>query len=155
MMGLSVEDPEGVEGGINRLPGLGLLPISTIMQSDKVTRQTEFRFLNPDGGICKGYEIHMGQSNIAVDSEAVPLNYLQDGATEGWRIGDKCFGTYMHGILDNESVVDLLLAPYVKADKGNISDYGTFKEEQYDRLADHVRSHLNMPLLYNILAGDE
>ena len=39
MMGLSVEDPDGVEGGINRLPGLGLLPVSTVMQSDKVTRQ--------------------------------------------------------------------------------------------------------------------
>ena len=155
MMGLSVEDPEGVEGGINRLPGLGLLPVSTVMQSDKVTRQTEFRFLNPDGGICKGYEIHMGQSDITGDSDAVPLNYLQDGTTEGWRVGDKCFGTYMHGILDNEAVVDLLLAPYVKVGKGNISDYRTFKEEQYDRLAAHVRSHLNMPLLYEILGGND
>lgn len=155
MMGLSVEDPEGVEGGINRLPGLGLLPVSTVMQSDKVTRQTEFRFLNPDGGICKGYEIHMGQSDITGDSDAVPLNYLQDGTTEGWRVGDKCFGTYMHGILDNEAVVDLLLAPYVKVGKGNISDYRTFKEEQYDRLAAHVRSHLNMPLLYEILDGND
>ena len=33
MMGLSVEDPDGVEGGISRLPGLGLLPVSTVMHS--------------------------------------------------------------------------------------------------------------------------
>ena len=27
----------------------------------------------------------------------------------------------------------------------------TFKEEQYDRLAEHVRRHVNLPLIYQIL----
>jgi len=29
-----------------------------------------------------------------------------------------------------------------------------FKEQQYDRLADHVRQHLDMDRLYKILADD-
>lgn len=32
LMGLEVHDPEGVEGEIRRLPGLGLLPVITTMQ---------------------------------------------------------------------------------------------------------------------------
>ena len=125
------------------------------MLSKKVTRQTEFRFLDKDGDTCKGYEIHMGQSSISADSDAVPLNYLQDGTAEGWRVGEKCFGTYMHGILDNEAAVNYLLAPYTNVEKGNISDYLSFKEEQYDRLAAHVRSHINMPLLYKIISDND
>ena len=39
MMGQEVLDPEHVEGDIERLPGLGLLPISTRMSGEKVTRQ--------------------------------------------------------------------------------------------------------------------
>ena len=44
MMGLEVRDPEGVEGNVRMLPGLGLLPVITTMQGDKVTRQVEFTF---------------------------------------------------------------------------------------------------------------
>lgn len=39
LMGREVCDPDHVEGEIERLPGLGLLPVSTRMQGEKVTRQ--------------------------------------------------------------------------------------------------------------------
>lgn len=45
LMGREVCDPDHVEGEIERLPGLGLLPVSTRMQGEKVTRQVRFRFL--------------------------------------------------------------------------------------------------------------
>lgn len=59
LMGREVCDPDHVEGEIERLPGLGLLPVSTRMQGEKVTRQVRFRFLE-DSAVCEGYEIHMG-----------------------------------------------------------------------------------------------
>ena len=34
---------------------------------------------------------------------------------------------------------------------GTAFDYQQFKEEQYDKLADHVRRHINLPLIYQIL----
>ena len=34
-------------------------------------------------------------------------------------------------------------------------DYAAYKEEQYNKLADHVRSHLNMPLIYQILTAHD
>ena len=39
MMGIEVCDPDHVEGDIERLPGLGLLPTTTTMSGEKITRQ--------------------------------------------------------------------------------------------------------------------
>ncbi|MDE6395311.1 MAG: cobyric acid synthase, partial [Duncaniella sp.] len=61
MMGLEVSDPQGVEGEIKRLPGLGLLPVRTTLEGEKVTRQVTFRFMGADAE-CAGYEIHMGRT---------------------------------------------------------------------------------------------
>ena len=44
MLGQTVEDPDGIEGSIKRLPGLGLLPIHTTMTQEKTTRQVTFQF---------------------------------------------------------------------------------------------------------------
>lgn len=45
LMGQEVLDPDHVEGDIDRLPGLGLLPVSTRMTGEKVTRQVNFQLL--------------------------------------------------------------------------------------------------------------
>lgn len=156
MMGLDVYDPEGVDGsGIERLPGLGLLPVHTTMTGVKVTRQVEFTF-GTSSVVCRGYEIHMGNTVFGKGCHAVPLNRLADGTTDGCRVDDRCMGTYIHGIFDNPAFVNELLAPYVgKVAERDVQDYAAFKDEQYNRLAGHVRRHLNMPLLYEILSSEE
>ena len=67
-----------------------------------------------------------------------------------------CIGTYVHGILDNPPFVDFLLQTF--AEKLSTAaapfDYATFKEQQYDRLADHVRQHVDMERIYQILTDD-
>lgn len=60
MMGQRIADPDGVEGDVRQLPGLGLLPVETVMEGEKVTRQVRFSFLKSDTPDCMGYEIHMG-----------------------------------------------------------------------------------------------
>ena len=134
MLGIEVCDPNHVEGNILRLPGLGLLPIHTTMSGEKVTRQVTFRF---NGHDCQGYEIHQGIS----DTDQ-PI--LQNG---------HCIGTYIHGFLDNAPVIETLLAPFADrlTAKAKPFDYAVFKEEQYDRLANHVRQHLDLQRLYEII----
>ena len=130
MLGQTVCDPDGIEGSIEELPGLGLLPIHTTMTAEKTTRQVEFRF---NGQLCQGYEIHQGRS----DNEASVLH-------EG-----HCIGTYIHGFLDNAPVLDFLLREKsVRPDARSLHD---FREEQYDRLADHVRRHVDISKLYDIM----
>lgn len=154
LMGQEVCDPDHVEGEIERLPGLGLLPVSTRMQGEKITRQVRFHFLE-GSETCEGYEIHMGTTTPLADVPASPLNHLADGREDGYFDDRTCMGTYVHGILDNPSVIDYLLEPFANKLKETTFDYKAFKEEQYDKLAAHVRKHVDLPLIYQILTDND
>lgn len=138
MLGQTIEDPEGIEGRIATLPGLGLLPIHTTMGKEKTTKQVTFMF---EGQECKGYEIHQGISDT---DEAI----MHTG---------HCIGTYIHGFLDNQPVIEHLLSEKgkVKSKEFAAADPASFKEEQYNKLADHVRQHVDMERIYQILTSDD
>ena len=95
----------------------------------------------------------MGETLPFGDAPARPFALLDDGRTDGYFVSDRCWGTYLHGVLDNAPVVDALLAPFADRLSAEAApfDYAAFKEEQYDRLADHVRLHLNLERLYEIM----
>ena len=156
MMGVEVLDPDHVEGSIERLPGLGLLPISTSMTGEKVTRQDTFRLAIPseDAGLMQGYEIHMGETKSVQDAPLSPLNIFTDGHPDGYFVDAKCMGTYIHGILDNPAFIDFLLQPWkdkIVNAQSSIVNGQSFKEEQYNKLADHIRKHVDMEKVYQIL----
>ena len=133
MLGQTVEDPDGIEGCITSLPGLGLLPIHTTMTPEKTTKQVTFMF---EGHECQGYEIHQGVSDTV---EAI----LQT---------DHCIGTYIHGFLDNAPVIEYLLKDKAVSIHSEQS-LADFKEEQYNKLADHVRQHMDIDQIYKILTN--
>lgn len=147
MMGVEVCDPDHVEGDIERLPGLALLPTTTTMSGEKRTRQVECEY-------GTGYEIHMGETRPFGDAKPSPLTLLDDGTPDGYFVNEKCMGTYLHGILDNAPFVDFLLSPYAEkiSQSAETFDYVSFKEEQYNRLAEHVRHHVDMEKIYEILS---
>ena len=149
MMGVEVCDPHHVEGNIDRLPGLGLLPTTTIMSGEKVTRQVTCEY-------GAGYEIHMGETR-PLDAASSPLLHLNDGTEDGYYVDEHCMGTYVHGILDNPSFIEKLLSPFKDkmAQTEQSFDYHSFKERQYDLLAAHVRQHVNLDLLYQILQKND
>ena len=137
MLGQTIDDPEGIEGDIKHLPGLGLLPIHTTMGASKTTRQVTFQF---EGQTCQGYEIHQGVSDT---SEAI----LQT---------DHCIGTYIHGFLDNAPVIEHILSKHVNQQSPqSTQSYADFKEQQYDKLAAHVRQHVDMERIYQILSNND
>ena len=135
MLGQTISDPDGIEGTLASLPGLGLLPVSTTMTHEKTTRQVSFQF---EGQECRGYEIHQGVSDT--DQPVLQTEH--------------CIGTYIHGFLDNAPVIDFLLKDKAK-DGAAMQSYAEFKEQQYDLLADHVRRYVDIPKLYKILQGND
>jgi len=148
MLGETIEDPLHVEGEIESIPGLGILPTSTTLQSEKTTSQCTFSFLGNEE-LCTGYEIHMGKTEVlAKDS---PLAVLSDGAQDGYFLNDKIWGTYLHGILDNDVVIDYLLSPYSTEGSDQTISFQDFKEQQYDKLADLIRANVDMELIYKTL----
>ena len=133
MLGVSVADPDQVEGDIASLPGLGLLPIHTTMSSTKTTQQVTFMF---EGQECHGYEIHQGISDT---NEPIVQT-------------DRCIGTYIHGFLDNIPVINFLLKDKGATPAQSLAD---FKEEQYDKLAAHVRRYVDIDHIYQILSDND
>ncbi len=156
MMGMEVLDPDHVEGDMERLPGLALLPTSTTMTLRKVTRQVRLRRMGDKGPFdMTGYEIHMGRTSLMDGEGTRHLLELEDGTAEGCVTDHRTMGTYVHGILDNGAFIDFLLQPFAdRLARAEHFDYSLFKEEQYDKLAAHVRRHVDVDRIYSILRGN-
>ena len=141
MLGTSVNDPDGIEGSRAEMSGLGLIDMTTTMSATKKTQQVEFEF---GGKICHGYEIHHGVSQ-------------RSGGTRLPNVIDEnnCFGTYIHGALDNAAVIEHLLAKVRRDGGARLQiDHEEFKQQQYDKLAAHVRRHVDIAKIYEILNHD-
>lgn len=165
MLGRVLRDPEGVEHG-GEIDGMGLLPVDTVFTREKTRAQVSGRFeavqgpLSPLSGVAvTGYEIHMGQSNHT--AEGMSLCVLETcGGTPASR-ADGCqsgtvYGTYLHGIFDRADVGKALLNALcvrkgLATDTAPVMDARRYRERQYDLLADVVREHLDMALIYRIL----
>ncbi len=162
LLGQSLFDPDGVESAPGtRAAGLGLLPIETTFAGDKRTVQVQATLQVEAGPLAAlrglpitGYEIHMGRSQFTGD-EAAPLcriggadNGHADGAVT---LGGRCWGTYLHGIFDN----DALRHAWLHSLGWQPADAQLFDRQQaYNRLADHVRAHLDLDALKKIVNGE-
>lgn len=154
MLGEEVLDPDHVEGDMERLPGLSLLPLTTTMNGEKVTKQVAFHMTGNADDTLYGYEIHMGKT---MPTERATDDSLLTSLTDigGYRRGN-CMGTYIHGIFDNKAFIDLMMESF--RDRLELEactfDYRAYKEEQYDLLADYVRKYVDMDKIYSILRNE-
>ncbi|HEY4209266.1 MAG TPA: cobyric acid synthase [Puia sp.] len=148
MLGRRIDDPNQVESARTSMEGIGILPVHTVLQQHKTTLQRKFRF-QATAAICEGYEIHMGKT--APVGTASPLARFTDSdGADGYYLNHRCWGTYLHGILDNAVVMDALLAPFTDA-RIQVPDHRQYKEEQYDKLAALLREHLDFDYIYKTL----
>ena len=149
MLGTSIRDPQGVEAaGVTEVKGMGLLPMDTVFQGEKVQQQTSGVFGEIPGVLHSlsglpytGYEIHMGRSQ----QKLAPLVNR-----------DNVYGSYIHGIFDGEGIAQAVirdLAAKKGIDPGTLTvfDPERYKQEQYDKLADAVRGGLDMDFVYKVL----
>jgi adenosylcobyric acid synthase len=149
MMGQEIHDPEQVEGSIESMPGLGILPVATILSAEKRTVQSTFSFLNGNEN-CKGYEIHMGKTELL---NGQPLAILSDGTADGCFLNEITWGTYLHGIFDNAPVIQSILKSCGKEIQLQEFNYPEYKNEQYDKLAAHIRSSCDLEYIYRVMKG--
>jgi len=102
MLGQSLRDPAGLEGGVAREePGLGLLPLHTVFEAAKTLRRRHSQALWPAGEplTLEGFELHHGRSACG----AAPL--CQEEGLGWWQAvggrGGLVAGTYLHGVFEN------------------------------------------------------
>jgi adenosylcobyric acid synthase len=165
MLGVSIEDPHGVESKRPSVPGLRLLPVRTRFERSKVTAQVGATlrtptFLSPHAGCeATGYEIHMGRS-LAVD-DAPPLFEITSRNGESCSAldgsvgaGGAVVGTMIHGLFENARIREGLIES-LRARKGVARSDGASlvptRDAEYDRLAQVVRAHVDQALLRRLL----
>ena len=101
MLGRTVADPDGVEGLAGTVAGLDLLPIDTVIASEKQTRDVSGTFVGT-GCAFSGYEIHAGLT--AADPGAARFLRFADRTHDGITARDgRIAGCYVHGLFDRPS----------------------------------------------------
>lgn len=153
MLGDEISDPDEVEEG-RSMRGMELLPVVTVLQKQKQRGQMEGKIAQVSGilkGISgcgfDGYEIHMGKTGWSEKKEKQPENVISAG---------NVYGSYIHGLFDHAETADVILHALaekkgVSLQGGEMEDYRTFKEKQYDKLADTLRVYLDMEEIYGML----
>jgi len=165
IIGKSLRDPEGVESDKgSSILGLGLLDTVTTFVKDKSTTQVRGK-VSASYGLLEGmagmeiigYEIHMGRTETRGSSKAFEILETPEGNADypDGAINEKgtVFGTYIHGIFDNDSFRHSLINA-VRRHRGfsEIKDATVFnKEKQYDKLAKLVRKSIDIERIYRII----
>ncbi|HVO66276.1 MAG TPA: cobyric acid synthase [Syntrophales bacterium] len=151
ILGKEIADPHGIESAGRSIEGLGLLPVTTSLAIEKTLESVTARHI--DSGLAvKGYEIHHGQTN-GINLPAIVVR--EDGAVVGVKSDSGLlWGTYLHGIFDSDEFrrwfIDKLRVRRALPPLGKVMAAYDL-EPAFDRLADVVRSSLNMEKIYRLL----
>jgi adenosylcobyric acid synthase len=138
MFGRTIADPLGLEGGATGAAGLGLLDAHTVLSPSKTLRHVRGTAL---GAQFTGYEMHMGQSELA--PHAKPFALFDDGQPDGAISPDgRVIGTYCHGLLALGPLRRALLGRVGVHSQG--ADHGLVIDAALDELANELERHLDI-----------
>lgn len=156
MMGLVVRDPQHTESDLEEIPGLGILPLETEFSPVKYTVQTQGivvgngAFFNRCSGseVC-GYEIHMGRSVASSQNQPLFSLHAENRNYPDGLQAKNAFGTYLHGIFDNDPLRQALLEwlwerrGQKRSVQQSVSQTA-LREQAFNRLADLVRQNVDL-----------
>jgi adenosylcobyric acid synthase len=157
MLGISIEDPSGVESsGIPRaMPGLGALQVRTIMRKEKTVRRATGTARIHGAPLVSGYEIHMGETQYENGAEPFAV-IVREGEQQTVPDGSiassgRVWGTYIHGIFDDDcfrhKFVDSAREACGLAPARSHVCVTAERQARIDRWADHLRQSLDMNLI--------
>ena len=141
-------DPLAVESDCPDAACLGLLPLVTEMMPEKTLRQTRAECF---GMPVSGYEIHHGKTRMTASVESVSV--ADNGTVAGYSSG-RVFTSYLHGVFDDDAFrrnfIDRVRVSLGWKPLGGVTaHYGI--EDSLNRLADHVRSRVDMKKIYRMM----
>ncbi len=183
MLGKKIYDPHGIESPHKKVAGIGLLNIETTFEKEKTACRVEAELIQPtqDTGYTiqdkikhascimhhassplKGYEIHMGASSgdiglfkvrrLSSNSSLVTRHssLILDGSING-----NCWGTYIHGIFENDSfrrgIINSIREQGGLPPIDSTIKYSEMKEKAIDNLADIVKQNLDMDFINKVI----
>jgi adenosylcobyric acid synthase len=166
MLGERLSDFVGAEAKAGTVePGLNLLPVETFFEpiSEKITRQSQARVNEPaahglfahlHGHSLQTYQIHLGRTVATAgrDDQAGTWAFQTDTTgADGWLSADGwCAGCYLHGLFDNDRFRQGVVAALAgrRSTPLVVSGQARFnRQAEYDKLAEVLRGHLDIPRL--------
>ena len=160
MLGQEIRDPHKLEGDLEVIEGFGLLNTTTVMEKMKCTQQVKRELVEDladtilegcENLKVRGYEIHQGVTDGNDKNITLEGGYI-------FVAKENIFGTYIHGIFDNEKFTRNFLNNIRKRKGLEPLDYSfsfsEFKENEYNKLANLVRENLDMSKVYKIMQGN-
>jgi adenosylcobyric acid synthase len=173
MLGRKIHDPFGVESNHREVAGMGLLDVETEFDRSKTTCQVEaeiqhraWSMVHRTGAAAplRGYEIHMGRTTGDVgifsvkrlSSNPEPWPLVPGPVPDGSRKGT-VWGTYLHGIFDNDRFRrDLINALQVKRGHqpvDDVTDYAQARDKALDQWAEVLKEHIDIGFIDGLLNG--
>lgn len=140
MLGTRIEDPDGIEGPIGSVDGLGLLNVTTRMTPDKHLTQIEAVHAASRAAFA-GYEIHIGETEGPDRSR--PFAHVGGVAEGAIDPTGRVMGSYLHGMFAVDAFRAAFLQSIGAAPSGLI--YGDTVDQTLDALAAHLEAHVDVP----------
>ncbi|MBF0465369.1 MAG: cobyric acid synthase [Nitrospirae bacterium] len=157
MLGKRILDPDMIESQHREVIGLGFLDTETVFEPSKVTLRVTAKktggipFIDGEFDHLDCYEIHMGQTkggNI-FEVRAEDRTY-QDGESK-----NSVWGTYLHGIFDNDSfrtaLLDGLRSKRGIKQTGTRINYNKLRDSAIENWSSTVAKFLDMDFIYSLL----
>ena len=163
MLGKAISDPSGMEHN-GSVSGLGLLPIRTIMQTEKVTRNAQGEMAAEvlfgqqiTQKRLAGYEIHIGHTDYEAGAQHFSSLACRDEPSNASRDGcisadTRIFGTYLHGIFEEDSFRHQFLSAargfHRLSSPTEVNPWKQLREDSLNRLAHEVERTLDMRAIF-------
>lgn len=157
MLGKKIRDSYHLESRQHEIPGLGVMPVTTVFKKEKILAQVTAIEIS-SGLKVSGYEIHHGRTlNLknhkaafrVIESQGKGVNESDGTVSKDTRI----WGTYIHGIFDESGFRrDFLNRLRVKKGWQAITSSSSITlDRELDKLAQVLRDNLDMDLTRKIL----
>lgn len=140
MLGEEISVPYEIEHIPSQtISGLGLLPIRSILNQEPYTRTHHAR--TPSGIHFDCHEVSSGKTEFR--KSAQPFALLENSCHEGI-VYERVAGTYLHGALESESVIEELF--------GYMVNFQDRNSRHYDALAEWLEKHASPAILDQLIS---
>jgi adenosylcobyric acid synthase len=148
MLGRSIADPSGIEGGTSAIDGLGLLDVETEMAQEKIVHNRTAHSTEHDVAL-DGYEIHLGRTT---GPDCLRPSVMIDSRPDGALSPDgRVMGTYLHGLFASDAYRAALLRSFgIEADA---FDYRGSVDAALDAVAGELEAVLDPRWLEGLMGG--
>lgn len=152
MLGEKIVD--GVESGEGESAGLGLLPIKTVFEEEKLLARPEGCAPGFGDAEVRGYEIRHGRVYRYGGESLFSVDGSRNGTAEGCRVG-ATFGTSWHGVFEPDDFRRAFLCR-VAGERGldwmpGREPFAARREAQLDTLGDLIAEHVDRDALLRLI----